>query len=904
MPSALETLVKVLKVEREQGYKDEAEAGGLAAYAAVWTGLALQQARRPEAVALVEEIDGNLRAYGFLDGREARSKAVEHMLGRITGRIAPPPSVQARIAELHAQGASPAPAVPANAPETSASPVPAGSPPPRPRETEAQQTQRPPKPPKKPQPQQPSRQNQRSADEGDDGGNRPEFSSLGPEFGGSTAPGTLDIPASVRLERPLREARPALSPEEAADRLHGLRAPVTVIKGIGEGLAEKLQKLGIYTVWDMLQHLPRRYDDYTQLQFIRRLTPDQIVTVIGTIRSTETRVGRNNRRDFFMTVDDGTAPLSVTFFGQHFLINSLRKGQQVVLHGKTSIFGNRMQLTNPEWELVDIEDLRVIGIVPVYPLTEGLTNKTLRRHMKHAVEYWGERIPDYVPSAVLDRAELGDLGWAVQNLHFPESMDHLAHARRRLSFDQLLLIQLAVMGNRRAWQSTPAIPLTADDLQMTEFSESVFPYPLTGAQQRVIGEIRADLARDVPMNRLLQGDVGSGKTAVALSAMAIAFFNGRQSALMAPTSILAEQHYRNLSRMAESFPGERKPRVALLTGALPAGEREAVYAGLADGSIDMAVGTHALIQGGVEFRDLALAIVDEQHRFGVEERGALRGKGSNPHLLVMTATPIPRTLTLTMYADLDLSLLDEMPPGRIPITTTVLQPVALEQAYLRMQSLLDQGQQAFLVFPLVEASDVSEADSATEAFERLKPVFYRHKLGLLHGRMRPAEKDEIMRAFREREFDVLVTTSVAEVGVDIPNATVIIIHGANRFGLAQLHQFRGRVGRGGLPSYCLLVPDTQDKDAMDRLIALKINHDGFALAEVDWKLRGPGDLAGTRQSGSSAFRLMEGITPDLVELAQREAKTVFAEDPDLALPEHQLLAERVAMLRDERSDLS
>ncbi|MBL8144903.1 MAG: ATP-dependent DNA helicase RecG [Anaerolineae bacterium] len=901
MPSALETLVKILKVEREQGYKNEAEAGGLAAYSSTWVGLAMQQARRPEAVALVEEIDGNLRAYGFLDGREARSKSVEYMLGRITGRIAPPPSVQARIAELHAQSASPAPPVPAAAPESGASPAHAAAPPPRPREAEAQ---RPPKPPKKLQPQQSPRPPQRSGDEGDDGGNRPEFSSLGPEFSGSTTPGTLDLPARVRLERPPREARPALSPEEAADRLHGLRAPVTVIKGIGEGLAERLQKLGIYTVWDMLQHLPRRYDDYTQLQFIRRLTPDQIVTVIGTIRSTETRVGRNNRRDFFMTVDDGTAPLSVTFFGQHFLINSLRKGQQVVLHGKTSIFGNRMQLTNPEWELVDIEDLRAIGIVPVYPLTEGLTNKTLRRHMKHAVEYWGERIPDYLPSVVLDRAELGDLGWAVRNLHFPESLDHLAHARRRLSFDQLLLIQLAVMGNRRAWQSTPAIPLAADDLQVAEFSESVFPYSLTGAQQRVLGEIRADLARDVPMNRLLQGDVGSGKTAVALSAMAITFFNGRQSALMAPTSILAEQHYRNISGMAESFPGERKPRVALLTGALSAGEREAVYAGLADGSIDMAVGTHALIQGGVEFRDLALAIVDEQHRFGVEERGALRGKGANPHLLVMTATPIPRTLTLTMYADLDLSLLDEMPPGRIPITTTVLQPVALEQAYLRMQGLLDQGQQAFLVFPLVEASDASEADSATEAFERLKPVFYRHKLGLLHGRMRPAEKDEIMRAFREREFDVLVTTSVAEVGVDIPNATVIIIHGANRFGLAQLHQFRGRVGRGGLPSYCLLVPDTQDKDAMDRLIALKINHDGFALAEVDWKLRGPGDLAGTRQSGSSAFRLMEGITPELVELAQREAKTVFAEDPDLALPEHQLLAERVAMLRDERSDLS
>jgi ATP-dependent DNA helicase RecG len=901
MPSALETLVKVLKLEREQGYKNKAMAGGLAAYVPNWSEQAHQQARRPEAVALVEEIAGCMADYDRAEDRESRSKAIEYMLGRITGRVAPPPAVQARIAELHARGASPAPdqpaarEAPAETPEPPQEPVMAA--PPR-----AAEAPRPPKPPKKPQPQ--AQRSPMPPNDATDDGKGPEYSSLGPEFGGSPTPGALDVPTPVRLERPPREPRPVLHPDEAADRLRGLRAPVTVIKGIGDTLAEKLQKLGIITVWDMLQHLPRRYDDYTRLQYIRRLTADQTVTVIGTVRSAETRVGRNNRRDFFMTVDDGTATLAVTFFGQHFLINSLRKGQQVVLHGKTSIFGNRIQMTNPEWEQVDIEDLRSIGIVPVYPLTEGLTNKTLRRHMKHAVEYWGERIPDYMPTSVLDRAELADLGWAVRNLHFPESMDHLDHARRRLSFDQLLLIQLAVMGNRRRWQSTPAAPLPIDDWRLNEFVESVFPYALTGAQQRVIHEIRADVARDVPMNRLLQGDVGSGKTAVALAAMAMAFFNGRQSAIMAPTSILAEQHYRNISRMAESFPGERKPRVALLTGALAQGERDGVYAGLADGSIDMVVGTHALIQGGVEFSDLALAIVDEQHRFGVEERGLLRGKGANPHLLVMTATPIPRTLTLTMYADLDLSLLDEMPPGRIPITTTVLQPIALEQAYARMQSLLDQGQQAFLVFPLVEASETSEADSAVEAFDRLRPVFYRHKLGLLHGRMKPAEKDEIMRAFREREFDVLVTTSVAEVGVDIPNATVIIIHGANRFGLAQLHQFRGRVGRGGLPSYCLLVPDTQEKDALDRLMALKINHDGFALAEVDWKLRGPGDLAGTRQSGSSAFRLMEGITPELVELAQREARTLFAQDPDLAHGEHRLLAERVAILRDERSDLS
>lgn len=898
MPSALETLVKVLKLEREQGYKNKAMAGGLAAYVPNWSEQALAQARRPEAVALVEEIARCMYDYDRAEDREARSKAIEYMLGRMTGRSAPPPEVQARIAELHAQRASPAPQTAAAAEAPRAQPARSHE---KPEPPPAQN--RPKNAKKTPNPARGAGQ-RREQELVNDTGSHAEYTSLGPEFEHGAGHGPLDVPAPARLERPPREPRLELAPGEAADHLHGLSAPVTVIKGIGEGMAEKLERLGISTVADMLMHLPRRYDDYTQLKYISQITPGAVVTIIGTIRSTEVRIGRGNRKDFFMTVDDGSASIAVTFFGQHFLITSLRRGQQVVLHGKTGIYGNRVQMTNPEYEMVEIDDLRALGIIPVYPLTEGISNKTLRRQMRHAVDYWTERIPDYVPVSVLDRADLADLGWAVRNLHFPESLDHLSHARRRLSFDQLLLIQLAVLGNRRLWQSVPATPMTVDDGLLSQFSEAVFPYPLTGAQQRVIGEIRADLARDVPMNRLLQGDVGSGKTAVALSAMAVAFYSGHQSALMAPTSILAEQHYRNISRLAESFPGERKPVVALLTGALSASERESVYAGLRDGSIDMVIGTHALIQQGVEFNDLALAIIDEQHRFGVQQRGALRGKGTNPHLLVMTATPIPRTLTLTMYADLDLSLLDEMPPGRIPITTTVLQPVAVEQAYSRMHALLDQGQQAFLVFPLVEASETLEAESAVEAYERLKPVFYKYKMGLLHGRMKPAEKDEIMRAFREREFDVLVTTSVAEVGVDIPNATVIIIHGANRFGLAQLHQFRGRVGRGGLKSFCLLVSDSQEKDALDRLNALKINHDGFALAEVDWKLRGPGDLAGTRQSGSSSFRLMEEVTPALVEVAQREARTLFAEDPDLTQPEHRLLAERVAMLRDERSDLS
>jgi ATP-dependent DNA helicase RecG len=406
--------------------------------------------------------------------------------------------------------------------------------------------------------------------------------------------------------------------------------------------------------------------------------------------------------------------------------------------------------------------------------------------------------------------------------------------------------------------------------------------------------------------------------------------NGKQGAIMAPTSILAEQHYRNLSRAFEQMPGDKKPVVALLTGALTPSERQAAYARIADGSIDVIVGTQALIQEGLAFKDLGMAIIDEQHRFGTEQRGMLRGKGANPHLLVMTATPIPRTLALTLHADLDLSVIDEMPPGRIPIKTEIRPSVARERIFDFVENQLEKGRQAFVVHPLVEESEKIDTMSAMEAYERLSQVFYRYKVGLLHGRMKPTEKDEVMAAFSQGYYQVLVTTSVAEVGVDVPNASVIVIEGANRFGLAQLHQFRGRVGRGQHASYCVLILDSDQTDSYDlltamekepdparraeleanlpeaikRLKAMEDSTNGFYLAEVDWKLRGAGDLLGTRQSGRSLNKLAEFITPHLVELAQREARTIYEEDPDLTLEQHRLLAQRVQILKDERSDVS
>ncbi|NDJ60103.1 MAG: ATP-dependent DNA helicase RecG [Chloroflexi bacterium] len=1036
MPSALETLVKILKLERQQGCKNTAVIGGLGAFSTNWSKDAHAQARKPEHHLLVDELDELLNRYEALERVDERYNDINYMLDRIMGRVPPPAKYQERL-NLLKEEASAAPA-PDPAPEpppaaqsaesgrasaevdevdeaaqqsaTQAAPEAREAQDPRePREkkkrskrkkSEARERSKPsqphnsadtdsdevgdtPPPPRQSSRQPSSRRGERSATAFERGGDS-ESIAYDAEFSGRPrGPIKPDIPAPPQLARPPRTPRRPIDPEEAVDTLHGLSASVEKVKGVGAKMAGQLNKLGIRTINDLLFYLPRRYDDYTQMSYISRLAADTTVTVLGTVRSSEVRIARGGRKDFFMVIDDGSAQMGVSFFGQHYLTRQIRTGQQLVLRGTTSMYGNRIQMINPEWESLDVENLKSVGIVPVYALTEGLSGRVLRRLMKRTIEYWADRVPDYIPEATLERADLADLGWTIKNLHFPESWDHLLHAKRRYIFDQLLLLQLTIIENRRTWQAIPAPPLEISTEYLDQFKAAVFPYPLTGAQARCIEDVRRDIAQPIPMNRLLQGDVGSGKTAVAVTALGMAVAAGKQAALMAPTGILAEQHYRNISaalakmprslgveadaavhhfddadnapmphpaddftwpvgadgppdavdgaadglvdRVADllSFgtaandhaaptdddwpadpPPSAGPTVALLTGSLTNAEREAVYAGLADGSIDVVIGTHALIQGGVEFEDLGLAIIDEQHRFGVEQRGALRSKGTNPHLLVMTATPIPRTLALTIHADLDLSIIDELPPGRQPVKTRVIEPVARERALNFIEAQLEEGRQAFVVYPLVEASATINAEAALDAYERLQKIFYDYNVGLLHGRMKPAEKDKIMAEFSDGVHDVLVTTSVAEVGVDVPNASIIMIEGANRFGLAQLHQFRGRVGRGKHASYCLLVCDSPVAEARERLLAMEQIADGFKLAEIDWRMRGPGDLLGTRQSGQTKLQLVDAMTPDLVEVAQREARALFAEDPDLQLPEHHLLSQRIEMLRNDRSDVS
>lgn len=676
---------------------------------------------------------------------------------------------------------------------------------------------------------------------------------------------------------------------------HGLKAPLTVLPGIGPRYAQTLRQLGLETLEDLLYYFPRRYDDYSRLKPINRLRYGEEVTVIGTVQSVnnrDTRGGRLNLTE--VIVSDGTAALRVNWFNQPWLAKSITPGMQIVLSGKVDMYLGRLVMNSPEWEPLEQEHLHTNRIVPVYSLTAKVTQKMLRRIMYQTVAFWAPRIQDYLPEWVRQAGELMPLSRALLNIHFPESHEDLKAAQDRLAFDELFLLQLGVLQQKRAWQANTAAIFEVPDSWLESLISNL-PFELTNAQRRVLAEIRDDLRSGRPMNRLLQGDVGSGKTIVAALAIAMVTYHGAQAAFMAPTSILAEQHYRNLTGLLSNPEAPLLPpdAIRLLVGDTPESEKEAIRTGLADGSIKLVIGTHALIEDPVTFANLQLVIIDEQHRFGVEQRAALRLKGNNPHLLVMTATPIPRSLALTIYGDLDLSVMDEMPRGRQPIETHLLSPLERERAYALIRAEIKKGHQAFIIYPLIEKSQNNnndEAKAAVEEYERLqREIFPDLRLGLLHGRLPPAEKDRIMRAFRNGEFHILVSTSVVEVGVDIPNATVMLIEGANRFGLAQLHQFRGRVGRGQAQSYCLLIPETNDDIENERLLAMVETNDGFVLAERDLQQRGPGEFLGTRQAGYSELRMANLANVHLIEKARRLAQSLFEQDPDLSFPEHQPL---------------
>ena len=682
-----------------------------------------------------------------------------------------------------------------------------------------------------------------------------------------------------------------------------LQADTQLLPGVGKVVCEQLQRVGIEQVADLLWHLPFRYEDYSQLRTISELQPGEQVTVIANLWEVSERKISMKRTMIQGILADGTGTLHATWWNKY-VKKQLKIGNAMRFSGKVGLYMGQKTLDNPTFEELDEERVATGRIAPIYRLTEKLSNKRVRNLVKHVLDNYARFLTDPLPDPVRADFNLLDLKSALKQIHFPEDQEQLAAARHRLAFAEFFYIQLGALQRREKMQRHVAPSLSCNDEQLAQF-HAALAFELTGAQQRVLGEIRNDLTRTIPMTRLVQGDVGSGKTAVAAAAMYIAALNGAQSALLAPTQILAEQHHRGIAALVESLSnGEGEPiRVALLTGRVTGTERAQVLEGLRDGSIDIVVGTTALIQENVQFNKLGFAVVDEQHRFGVQQRGAFRTGNEHPHLIVMSATPIPRSLALTIYGDLDLSIIDEMPPGRTPIKTRWFKPNEREKLYSFLRREVAAGRQGFIVYPLVEESEKLEAGAAIDAYERLrKEVFFNERVALLHGRMSGNEKDEVMRAFSQGEYDILVSTSVIEVGIDVPNASLIIIEDAERFGLAQLHQFRGRVGRGQHKSYCALISKGTSANAEERLLALEESNDGFVLAEKDLELRGPGDFFGTKQSGLPELRAAQLSDLETLAEARQAAQALFAEDPTLEKYPH--LAKQVARFWRGHGDVS
>jgi ATP-dependent DNA helicase RecG len=672
-----------------------------------------------------------------------------------------------------------------------------------------------------------------------------------------------------------------------------LNADVTVLPRVGPRYAKTLERLGIHTLGDMIYHFPRRYDDYSQLKPINRLRYGEDVTVIGTVQQINTRNIRSGKVKLSEAViSDGSAAIRITWFNQPWIAQRLKKGMQIVFSGKVEQYLGRLTMNNPEWEPMEQKHLHTNRIVPVYPLTARITQRWLRNLMYKVISYWTPRVVDPLPTHLVESSQVLHLPKALQQIHFPDSWEMLKASQHRLAFDEIFFLQLGVLQQKRSWAARSARRFEVDDDWLLRQYE-MLPFTLTEAQSNAITDIQKNLVSGHPMNRLLQGDVGSGKTVVAALAIAMVTLQGSQAAMMAPTSILAEQHYTNLVGLLTGPDGLLEvEEIRLMIGATPESEKQEIRDGLTSGSIKLVLGTHALIEDPVEFKDLQIAVIDEQHRFGVEQRASLRSKGSNPHLLITTATPIPRSLALTLYGDLDLTVIDEMPPGRKMVGTFVLPPKERERAYRLIDNQIQDGHQAFIIYPLVEESEKSEEKAAVEEQVRLqREIFPNYKVGLLHGRMKNSEKEVVMGNFRDGEIQILVSTSVIEVGVDIPNATVMLIEGANRFGLAQLHQFRGRVGRGGDKSFCLLIPQSSEAIENERLKAMAETNNGFILAERDLEYRGAGDFLGTRQSGFSELKLASLTDIKLIEKARNHAQVIFELDPDLTNPENEILQE-------------
>ena len=690
-------------------------------------------------------------------------------------------------------------------------------------------------------------------------------------------------------------ALPKVEVSQDPDQVVALSTSIQYVKGIGTKRAQILtEQIGAATVGDLLEYYPRDYLDRSRIKSIFQVgRTGEYETIQGVVVNQMEFTSRRATKVLKIVVYDETGVASLMAFGKRiqYMKSSLKVDTKLVVSGKFKRDYGGVSTSDYTYEVLSDEDAELIHtgrIVPVYPLTAKLNQRSLRRWMKTVVDEFVSYVPEVIPLDIRERLQLIDRSTATKNIHFPDTGEHLAAARHRLAFDELFFLELGLGLKKSRWEIEElGISLQSQSDLLQQFVSSL-PFQLTNAQNRVFSEIEADMKSTRPMSRLLQGDVGSGKTVVAAMAMLLAIDNSYQGALMAPTEILAEQHYNTLTKLLEPMGLS----VVFLRGDMPKRDKDDSLARARTGEANIVVGTHALIQAGVEFANLGLAIIDEQHRFGVMQRAELKGKGGNPDVLVMTATPIPRTLALTVYGDLNISVIDEMPPGRQKIITRWVPEGKRKEMYKFIEQQVAEGRQAYLVYPLVEESEkLEDLKAATEMAEHFQTQVFPHLgVGLIHGRMRADEKQAVMERFKDNEINILVSTTVIEVGIDIPNASLMLIEHAERFGLSQLHQLRGRVGRSSHRSYCLLVANPKNPDAVQRMKAMVRTTDGFEIAEEDLSIRGPGEFFGTRQAGMPDLKVANLLKDGrLLEIARQEAFQLATEDPALVKPEHQVL---------------
>ena len=687
---------------------------------------------------------------------------------------------------------------------------------------------------------------------------------------------------------------------------------IQYVKGVGPARKKLFSHLSIETVEDFFYFFPRRYEDRRRLTPITQLKIGEPQTVSGKILTTTGHQAWYTKKHVFeIVMDDGTGRLSCLWFNQPYLERYFRIGKKIVCFGKADMYKNRLQMISPEYEVIgeneEDEFLSLGRIVPIYPLTRGMTQRSLRKTMKASLDRYLDYLRDELPVSLRNKHKLYNIKRSLLNLHFPGSFEDQEQALRRVSFEEFYFFQLSVILRRLSITHKPGIKHNISDALALQFVNS-FPFELTAAQKQAIREIREDMEDTKPMLRLLQGDVGSGKTLVALFGCAASFVNGYQSCIMAPTEILVRQHFENIQALLSSGPWVlslgptvHSPkskvfpamRAALLTSGMKKSEKVKLLEQIQSGDIDLVIGTHALIEKDVQFKNLSFIVVDEQHKFGVRQRSILAEKGINPDILIMTATPIPRTLCITLYGDLDVSIINELPPGRGKIKTVLYDNAQAGEAYRLVKEKLKQGRQAYIVYPIIEESAKLDLKAAEKMFKQFqKEEFKDFRVGLVHGQLHQKETKEAMGKFKNKELDVLVATTVVEVGVDVPNASVMVIEHAGRFGLAQLHQLRGRIGRGKEDALCILISDSPSEEGRSRLKAILSTTDGFKIAEEDLLIRGPGQFFGRHQHGLNELKVANPVTQlDILELARKEAIALTKEDPQLEKPAHQRIKE-------------